>query len=77
VSIRRFYFDTVTHDPRLLRDLAEFAGADHLVLGTDQPFDMADPRPVETVRAAGLDPEAQAAVLGANAARLLGLEVHR
>jgi predicted TIM-barrel fold metal-dependent hydrolase len=36
---------------------------------------MADPRPVQTVRAAGLDPEAEALVLGDNAARLLGLEV--
>ncbi len=67
-SIRRFYFDTVTHDPRLLRDLAEFAGSDHLVLGTDQPFDMADPDPVATVRLAGLDPHA----LGANVEALLG-----
>jgi aminocarboxymuconate-semialdehyde decarboxylase len=68
VSIRRFYFDTVTHDPAVLRELAEFAGADHIVLGTDHPFDMGDPDPLGTVRAAGLDPEA----LGATAERLLG-----
>ena len=51
----------------MLRELAEFAGADHIVLGTDHPFDMGDPDPVATVRAAGLDPEA----LGATAERLL------
>jgi aminocarboxymuconate-semialdehyde decarboxylase len=67
-SIKRFYFDTVTHDPRVLRDLAEFAGADHIVLGTDHPFDMGDPDPVATVRLAGLDPHA----LGATAEALLG-----
>lgn len=67
-SIRRFYFDTVTHDPAVLRDLADFAGADHLVLGTDHPFDMGDPDPVATVRRAGLDPHA----LGATAEALLG-----
>ena len=66
-SIRRFYFDTVTHDPEVLRELAAFAGADRIVLGTDHPFDMGDPDPLATVRAAGLDPEA----LGANAERLL------
>jgi aminocarboxymuconate-semialdehyde decarboxylase len=65
-SIRRFYFDTVTHDPAVLRELAEFAGGDHIVLGTDHPFDMGDPDPVATVRAAGLDPHR----LGANAERL-------
>ena len=74
-SLRRLHYDTITHDPSLLRALVEFAGPERVLLGSDQPFDMADPRPVETVRAAGLDPEAQAAVLGANAARLLGLEV--
>jgi hypothetical protein len=36
---------------------------------------MADPRPAETVAAAGLDPGDERAVLGGNAARLLGLEV--
>jgi aminocarboxymuconate-semialdehyde decarboxylase len=66
-SIRRFFFDTVTHDPAVLRELAEFAGADRIVLGTDHPFDMGDPDPLGTVRAAGLDPDA----LGTNAERLL------
>jgi aminocarboxymuconate-semialdehyde decarboxylase len=65
-SIRRFYFDTVTHDPQVLRDLVEFVGADHVLLGTDHPFDMADPDPVATVRRAGLDPHA----LGATAEAL-------
>jgi aminocarboxymuconate-semialdehyde decarboxylase len=72
-SIRRFLFDTVTHDPQLLRALVEFAGAERVLLGTDHPFDMADPDPVATVRACGLDPADEAAVLGENAARLLGL----
>ena len=70
-SLRRFLFDTVTHDPRLLRDLVEFAGSGQVVLGTDYPFDMGDMRPLETIRAAGLSSEDEAAVAGGNAARLL------
>ena len=50
---------------RLLRSLVEAVGADHVLLGSDYPFDMADPRPVETVRAAGLGDEAERAVLAA------------
>ena len=73
-SIRRFLFDTVTHDPELLRALIDFAGPDHVLLGTDHPFDMADPDPVATVRACGLDGPAEAAVMGGNASALLGLE---
>jgi aminocarboxymuconate-semialdehyde decarboxylase len=73
-SIRRFYFDSVTHDAELLRALVEFAGAGRVLLGTDYPFDMADPDPVATVRASGLEPADEAAILGGNAARLLGLD---
>jgi aminocarboxymuconate-semialdehyde decarboxylase len=76
-SLRRLHYDTVTHDPEVLRELVAFAGADRVLLGSDHPFDMADPRPVDTVLAAGLAPEDEEAVLGGNAARLLGLEVRR
>jgi aminocarboxymuconate-semialdehyde decarboxylase len=70
-SVRRLRFDTVTHDPTLLRDLVRAVGADRVLLGSDYPFDMADPHPVETVRRAGLDEEDEAALLGGNAERLL------
>ena len=43
--------------------------------GSDHPFDMGDLRPADSVRAAGLGAADEAAVLGGNAARLLGLEV--
>jgi aminocarboxymuconate-semialdehyde decarboxylase len=73
-SIRRFYFDTLTHDDALLRALIEYAGPDHVLLGSDYPFDMGDARHVDTVRALGLEPEVQAGILAGNAERLLGLE---
>jgi aminocarboxymuconate-semialdehyde decarboxylase len=74
-SLRRFYYDTVTHDADVLRALVEFAGADHVLLGTDHPFDMADARPVDTVRAAGLSASDERLVLGENLMRLLGRDV--
>jgi aminocarboxymuconate-semialdehyde decarboxylase len=70
-SIRRFHFDTVTHDAELLRALIESVGAGHVLLGSDYPFDMADPDPVGAVRALGLPRQDEQAVLGGNAARLL------
>jgi aminocarboxymuconate-semialdehyde decarboxylase len=76
-SIRRFYFDTLTHDDALLLALIDYAGADHVLLGSDYPFDMGDPRQVDTVRALGLAPDAEAAILAGNAERLLGLEPAR
>ena len=46
-SLRRFYYDTVTHDETLLRALVEFAGADRVLLGSDYPFDMGLERPAD------------------------------
>jgi aminocarboxymuconate-semialdehyde decarboxylase len=69
-SIRRLYFDTVTHDPELLRALVAFAGPDRVLLGTDHPFDMGDSGAVGMVRRLGLSPEAEAAILAGNADRL-------
>ncbi|HEV3290083.1 MAG TPA: amidohydrolase family protein, partial [Streptosporangiaceae bacterium] len=71
-SLRRFYYDTVTHDRDLLADLVRYAGAGQVVLGTDRPFDMGTDDPVAEVRALGLG-GAEDLVLGGNAARLLGL----
>jgi aminocarboxymuconate-semialdehyde decarboxylase len=70
-SIRRFYFDTLTHDEALLRALIDYIGSDHVLLGSDYPFDMGDARHVDTVRALGLSPDVEAAILGGNAERLL------
>jgi aminocarboxymuconate-semialdehyde decarboxylase len=70
-SLRRLYYDTVTHDGGLLRALVDYAGAGHVLLGSDRPFDMGSADPVGEVRALGLDPGAERAVLGGNAAALL------
>ncbi len=70
-SLRRFYFDTLTHDDELLRALIEYAGPDRVLLGSDYPFDMGDGRHVDTVRALGLGPETEGAILAGNAERLL------
>jgi aminocarboxymuconate-semialdehyde decarboxylase len=74
-SIRRFWFDTVVHDVDVLRELVGFAGADHVLCGSDYPFDMGVEQPAEIVRALGISPGDEAAILGANALSLLGQEV--
>lgn len=47
--VRGLYFDTVTHSPATLRFLIDFAGADHVVMGSDYPFEMGEPQPVRRV----------------------------
>ena len=50
-----------------------FPGADHVLMGTDYPFDMADYDPVGHVAEAALDAKTIAAICGGNAKKLLGL----
>lgn len=70
-SLRRLFFDTVTHDAAVLRSVVEFVGADHVLLGSDYPFDMGVERPAEIVRALELPAAEEQRILGGNAARLL------
>ena len=71
--LRKIYFDSVVFTPGQLENLVRTWGADHVVMGTDYPFDMADYDPVGHVVSAELDAEQIAAVCGGNAKRLLGL----
>jgi aminocarboxymuconate-semialdehyde decarboxylase len=71
-SLRRFYYDTVTHDRYLLADLIRYAGAERVLLGSDRPFDMGTDDPVGEVRALGLGTKEDLVVSG-NATRLLGV----
>ncbi len=73
--VDRLYYDTAVFSTTLLRRLVEDVGADHVLMGTDHPFELADVAPVDTVRALGLDDGATRAILWDNAARLLGLPV--
>jgi aminocarboxymuconate-semialdehyde decarboxylase len=70
-AIRRFYVDTVVHDVEVLRGLVDFFGADHVLLGSDYPFDMGVELPAAIVRALQLSADDEAAILGGNARRLL------
>jgi aminocarboxymuconate-semialdehyde decarboxylase len=70
----RLYFDTVVYDARQLGALIDRFGSDHVLLGTDWPYDMRECDPRGLVAAvAGLDNDARAAICGGNAERLLQL----
>lgn len=71
--LRRIFVDTIVFTPHQLRGLVETFGADHVLLGTDYPFDMADNDPVGHVVDAGLDAQTIEAICGGNARRLLGI----
>jgi aminocarboxymuconate-semialdehyde decarboxylase len=49
----RFFYDTILHDPGILRWLANRVSVERLVLGTDYSFPPADLDPLGSVRRAG------------------------
>jgi aminocarboxymuconate-semialdehyde decarboxylase len=73
--LTRFWFDTVTHAPGPLRLLTELAGADHVVYGTDFPFDMAAGPLEEQLTGTGLGAAETELIAGRNAVALFGLDV--
>lgn len=71
--INQFSFDTIAFNHDMLRYLANTYGAERLVIGTDYPLPAGVAHPVAEVKALGLTPAAEAAILGGNASRLLRL----
>jgi aminocarboxymuconate-semialdehyde decarboxylase len=69
--LEKFYFDTIVFDPQMLDNLVRRYGADHIVMGTDYPFDMGVEDPVGFVARGKLSSAEKAKIMGGNAARLL------
>jgi len=72
--LKKIFFDTVVFTPHQLEYLVDLFGADHILMGTDYPFDMAEYDPIGHVASVeSFDAKTVAAVAGGNAKRLLGL----
>lgn len=74
---RRFLVDSLTYDAAGLALAAERFGTGHVLLGTDSPFAAREEPPgaavAEALKRGLVDSRAAEMILGANAARLLGL----
>lgn len=71
--LSQVWFDSLVFDKAQLAHLVEVFGAERICMGSDYPFDMAEPDPVGFLDA--FADEQRAAILGGNAARLLNLAV--
>jgi aminocarboxymuconate-semialdehyde decarboxylase len=72
-ALRHIYTDTIVHDPRVLRFVADTMGAGRIMLGSDMPFPIGDAEPARIVDAAGLSPAERASVSGGLARELFRL----
>jgi aminocarboxymuconate-semialdehyde decarboxylase len=73
--LKKLYFDTIVFTHHQLDYLAGLYGSDHIILGTDYPYDMALPDAVRFVETAKLTRANKDAILGGNAARLLKIKL--
>ncbi len=72
--IDNLYYDTVLHDDAALKFLIARAGPDKVALGSDYPFPLRDPAPLQSLsRVGGLTDAARGDICWNTGARLLGL----
>lgn len=72
--LRRFYYDIITLDPRIMKMVIDLVGVDRVALGTDFPQLMGVKQPVDFVeQIPGLTQREREMILSDNPARLLKL----
>jgi aminocarboxymuconate-semialdehyde decarboxylase len=73
--LKKVYYDTMVFSQEQLQHLVNLWGAEHVVIGTDYPYDMGYYKPVDFVNDAKSLTRAQKdAIIGGNAAKLLKLK---
>jgi aminocarboxymuconate-semialdehyde decarboxylase len=72
--LKDFYYDTVNFDVKALQFAIDFAGSDHLVAGSDYPHQIGSiDKMLSSIGQLEISEQEKAAILGDNAAKLLGL----
>jgi aminocarboxymuconate-semialdehyde decarboxylase len=72
--LKQIYVDTVVFTTHQLKALVDVFGADHVVMGTDYPYDMMEYDPVGHIMdTPGLDDTARSKLAGGNLKGLLGM----
>ncbi|MDD5543217.1 MAG: amidohydrolase family protein [Acidobacteriia bacterium] len=72
--LKEFYYDSVNFDVKALQLAIDFAGADHILAGSDFPHLIGSmEKMLSSIRQLKITPEEREGILGGNAARLLRL----
>ena len=71
--LRQLYYDTIVFTPEALRHLAAETGAGQLMMGTDYPFPWTSTSVDHILETPDLSDDDRIAILGGNAATLLGI----
>jgi len=72
--LKKVFVDSVVFTPHQLASLVEVFGADHVLMGTDYPFDMAESDPLGHLASVeAFDSKTVEAIAGGNARKALGI----
>ena len=72
--LKNFYYDTVNFNPKAIQLAISFAGAQHVMAGSDYPHQIGSiPKMLSSIQALDIPESDRAAIFGGNAARLLHL----
>lgn len=70
--LKQFYYDTVNFDPLALKLAIDFAGAEHILAGSDYPHQIGSiPEMLQSLKNVPISEAERAKILGGNAAKLL------
>ena len=73
--LAKMYFDTITFDAEMLRHMVRKYGPEHVLLGSDYPYDMGEEDPLALIASVrGLKRAERTMIEGGNAARLLKIK---
>lgn len=70
LGFHRLYFDSVVYDALTVRFVCDMAGADKVLMGTDEPFAIAEQQPVKLIESCKFNAADRQAILGGTAAKL-------
>lgn len=70
---KHLYFDCIVYGSDPLVYLVQTVGAERVLLGSDYPFTLMDPQPLQTVRQSKLSDEEKYKIIERNVAALLGV----
>ncbi|HEX9453834.1 MAG TPA: amidohydrolase family protein, partial [Candidatus Binatia bacterium] len=72
--VKLLHFDTITHSSMALEYLVANFGAEKVLLGSDYPYDMGDPEPVQSLQGTRIANPQRELISSANARRLLSID---
>lgn len=72
-GFHKLYFDSVVYDALTVRFVCDIAGTDHVIMGTDEPFIIAEQEPIKLIESCNFDAARREAILGGTAVKLFGI----